>query len=348
MMNFHGYIMPSQYGSQTVTDSVRWTRNKCSIFDVSHMGSIHFKDNLKMLSKLTPTDVISQPEMSASLCLLTNHNGGIIDDTVFIKMSDDAHTIIANGANVTRTLEHIKKHIDTDSIKLEHTERALIAVQGPKSQEVLERLLPGIYLDEFYFGSVYQIGNLVINRGGYTGEDGFEISIPSSENPSIIWEELTKMTDLVRPAGLLARDILRQEAGLCLYGQDIDDTITPREAGLGWTVKNPGDYLGKDKVSNCSKFRKGFLVKGNRIVRPGADIYTQYGRLLGKITSGTLSPTVKNQSSSENADGTPIAVGYVSEQLELGETVKLAKTTGVVTKLPFVTPKYKRKPSPQN
>lgn len=365
MVDFADYLMPVQYKdtpyAQSIIDSVKQVRTKAGLFDVSHMCSIRWrgKDAIAFVESLTVLDIEGLPMGKGSLSVITNENGGIIDDTMITKTQDakGAHIYqVVNAGCADKDLAHfnakLKEFKGDVSMEVQWDNRGLYALQGPEAAKVLQRLVKED-LSKMSFGDS---ANLKINgmdcfvcRCGYTGEDGFEIFVPQ-ENAVKLWQDLCAVPE-VKPSGLGARDALRLEAGLCLYGHDIDDTITPPEAGLSWTVSqarrapNARKFPGADKIlaqiadpKSVRKVRVGLVPKGAP-AREGAVITTKDGEEIGKVTSGALSPILKSN----------ISMGYVNKPhnkagTELMVTVRGKSNPAVVTKMPFVPTKYYKTP----
>ncbi|KAF9420577.1 hypothetical protein BGZ94_009089 [Podila epigama] len=350
MVPFAGWSMPVQYSNLGVGASHAWTRNNASVFDVSHMLATRItgKDRVKFYESITVADIENLPVGSSTLSVFTNENGGIIDDTIVCK-HDDSLYVVSNAGCADKDLAHIRAQLkdfqnkggDVDLKIID--DHQLVALQGPKAAEVLESLVSKSLRDlAFMDGRFMDIKGIPchVARSGYTGEDGFEISVPNSDTV-----ELTKLLiadPRVELAGLGARDSLRLEAGLCLYGNDLDETVTPVEAGLTWTIgkrrRAEGGFLGAAKIQDqlkngVTRRRIGLLVQGAP-AREGALIYAN-GELVGKVTSGCPSPTLKKN----------VAMGYVKNGLHKSGTdleveVRGRKQKAVVTKMPFVPAGY--------
>ncbi|KAJ2996189.1 hypothetical protein HDV02_006717 [Globomyces sp. JEL0801] len=347
MVDFAGWDMPVQYTSKGVLASHLWTREKASLFDVSHMLQTRWTgaDRTKFLESLVVADLVNLPVGSSTLSLFTNENGGIIDDTVINKQDENTFYVVSNAGCADKDLAHIRSQLEKFKAKggdcqvdvLDHL--SLVALQGPSAVKVVEQLT-GADLSKFAFMTSQQMDikgiSCYVSRCGYTGEDGFEISVRH--------EDVVNLSQLfldhpdVELAGLGARDSLRLEAGLCLYGHDLDDTISPTEGGLTWTIgqrrRTEGGFLGADKIipqikGGVSKRRVGLVVEGAP-AREHAEIYSN-GELIGAVTSGCPSPCLKKN----------IAMGYVKHgfhkqgtELEVKVRNKLQKAK--VTKMPFV------------
>jgi len=356
MVPFSGYAMPVQY-PEGVLKSHNHTRadNCSSLFDVSHMGQLKLtgKDRVSFLESLVVGDIAGLGEGQGCLSLITNERGGIIDDTVITNAGDHIYMVV-NAGNKDIDLIHMNKHLEAfgGDCQLEVLDdRSLVAIQGPGAADVLQKYcdLDLVHMD-FMTSSYCKVENVagcIVTRCGYTGEDGFEISIPNDEAV-----RLTKVLlgeENVLAAGLGARDSLRLEAGLCLHGHDIGPDITPSQGALNWTIgarrKAEGGFTGADVIlkeieeKSTPKKRVGFFVEGAP-AREGAKIFCPNGEeQIGIVTSGTMSPTLKK----------PIAMGYVQKgYFKAGSkvTIEVQKkmVPAVVTKMPFVEARYYRTP----
>ncbi|GAA5798654.1 hypothetical protein EDC94DRAFT_592964 [Helicostylum pulchrum] len=351
MVPFAGYAMPVTYSNMGMLASHHHTRQNASIFDVSHMlqSRLTGKDRNKFFETLVVADLNSLPVGQGTLSLFTNEQGGIIDDTIVMQHEDSLY-VVSNAGCADKDLAHIRKHLadfqnkggDVDFKVI--TDHSLIAIQGPKAAAALEELV-GKSLADFSFmhGRFMEVAGVPchIARSGYTGEDGFELSVPTEEIVSITEKLLANPA--VEMAGLGARDSLRLEAGLCLYGNDIDETTTPVEAGLTWTIpksrRETGGFLGADKIlpqikGGVTRRRIGLVVEGAP-ARGGAEILNKAGEVVGTITSGCPSPILKKN----------IAIGYVAngnhkKGTELDVKVRNKLQKAVITKMPFVESNY--------
>lgn len=355
MVSFGGYSMPLTYADLGQSASHHHTRNAASLFDVSHMVQHHFEGPGAgdFLEWLTPSSLKSLPAHQGTLSVLLNHGGGILDDTVVTKINDDKYYVVTNAGRRKEDLAWISERLaEFKGADVKHTvleEQGLIALQGPKSVEVLSQHAPDMDFSKLTFGkSIYAtiagVPNCHIARGGYTGEDGFEISIPPSETVKVT-DALLK-TSSVAMAGLAARDSLRLEAGMCLYGHDLDETVGPAEAGLTWVVgkdrRASGDFIGAERVlreikEGPKRRRVGLVVEGAP-AREGTQVFLpSSNEAIGAITSGIPSPTM----------GKNIAMAYVTNgnhkkgtQLEV--QVRGKRRLAEVTKMPFVENKFFR------
>ncbi|KAG9299589.1 hypothetical protein G9A89_020760 [Geosiphon pyriformis] len=351
MVPFAGYSMPVQYQGLGILASHLHTRENASLFDVSHMLQTRLtgKDRISFLEKLIVADIKSLPLGHSALSVFTNENGGIIDDTVICQREDHIY-IVSNAACADKDLAHIHLHLaefqkNGGEAELNVIEdHALVALQGPKAARALERLA-GKSLEDLKFmtGRFMDLNGIHchVTRSGYTGEDGFEISIPASGAVPLAKSLLADPA--VQLAGLGARDSLRLEAGLCLYGHDLDETTTPIEAGLGWTIgqrrRQQGGFLGSDITirdlrEGPKRRRIGLIVEGSP-ARENAEIYNLDEEAIGKVTSGIPSPSLKQN----------IAMGYVKNGFHkigtwLQVKVRSRYQRAKVVKMPFVPPKY--------
>jgi aminomethyltransferase len=352
MVPFAGYSMPVQYPTGLMTEHLH-TRAAAGLFDVSHMGQLRLvgTDAAAALETLMPVNVVDLPVGKQRYGLLLNEAGGILDDLMFVNRGEDLF-IIVNGACKHDDLAHIRATIGQLCHVDEQFDRALLALQGPQAVTALQRLLPGVEKLVFMTGAAFDWAgtDLYITRSGYTGEDGFEISLPADHADAFARALLAQPE--VKPVGLGARNSLRLEAGLCLYGQDMDTTTTPVEASLNWAIQKvrrsggarSGGFPGAERVlaqidgtGPLARQRVG-LVSLERIpVREHCEIQSLNGSTIGEITSGLLGPST-NQ---------PVAMGYVSpEQSAVGTRVQAivrgkAVPMEIVT-MPFVPNRYFR------
>ncbi|CCH46303.1 Aminomethyltransferase [Wickerhamomyces ciferrii] len=361
MVDFAGYSMPVLYKGQSHIDSHKWVRSKAGIFDVSHMLQQNLKgdDVIPFLDKITPSDFKASKPWANQLTVLLNQDGGIIDDTIVTKHDDDKNFyIVTNAGTREKDLEFFKNESQPFDVKFEQIDNALIALQGPLASKVLQNFT-NEDLSKIYFGNskiikIPGFNNLDIHlaRGGYTGEDGFELSIPKDVSIEFT-EALLENKDEVRPIGLAARDSLRLEAGMCLYGHDLNDTITPVEGALSWVIaKNRRDpnvnkFNGSSKIlgqladrSLVKQQRVGFTSKGPA-PREGTEIYSKEDpeKKIGVVTSGSLSP-----SSSERIN---IGQAYVERGYHKSGTPVLVKIRNklrdaTIAKQPFIPSNYYR------
>ena len=344
MVPFSGYSMPLQYKLGVKQEHIH-TRTKAGLFDVSHMGQICLKgDEVKdELENLVPSDIKSLSEGDMRYTLFLNKKGGILDDLIVTDAGNHLFVVV-NAACRHKDIKFLRDNLRCDIEELE--DRALMALQGPVSETVLEMLAPGVADLKFMSSGVFFIcgAECFITRSGYTGEDGFEISMPSMMAEEIAETILShEDTELI---GLGARDSLRLEAGLCLYGQDINEMTTPVEANLGWTVgkrrRKEGGFPGFENIirqlkDGVSTRRYGVRPDGRAPARAGTEIFDLEGNKIGKISSGGFGPTVD----------APIAMAYIdSSSIETGSKVSVLVRDNLlpatITNLPFITANYKR------
>jgi aminomethyltransferase len=346
MVPFAGYQMPVQY--EGIIAEHIWTRENAGLFDVSHMGQllVHGRGADKALEKLLPGDLQGLADMKLKYSLLLDESGGIIDDLMATRRGEDFYVVV-NGATKHGDIRELEARLPREFVVDHMKEQALLALQGPRAVEVLERLIPGVAGLGFMQGAAFQWGGqpVWISRSGYTGEDGFEISVPANGA-----EELAQALvsdEAVKPIGLGARDSLRLEAGLPLYGHDLDRETTPVMAGLTFAINKrrraEGGFAGAMRIlaeieHGAPQKRVGFEVEGRQPVREGARVLDGEGSEVGKVTSGGFSPSLQR----------PIAMGYVASHLaEPGTALKLEQRSKLfdarVAAMPFVAHRYHRK-----
>jgi aminomethyltransferase len=358
MVPFAGYHMPVQF--EGIMAEHLWCREHAGLFDVSHMGQLVFTGDgidvvavARALEAVLPGDVTSLGQGRMRYSLLLNEGGGILDDLMVTRRSGDASSgagdeiyMVVNGATKYDDIGHFLEHLpDEVTINLQD-EQALLALQGPEAVVALSRIVPGVEALTFMTAGAFSWGghNLWISRSGYTGEDGFEISIPA-EAAAAFADALTEQPE-VKPIGLGARDSLRLEAGLPLYGHDLDPETTPVMADLGFALSKrrceAADFPGAERIlaeraEGPPVKRVGLLVDGRQPVREGAAVVDDEDGDVGRVTSGGFAPSV----------GQPIAMAYVPAALaQPGTRIRLAQRgkihTGVVTAMPFVPHRYVR------
>lgn len=302
MVPFAGFEMPVQYSG--VTEEHFAVREKVGIFDVSHMGQFFVEgpSAKDLLQYITTNNVDLLEDGKAQYSCLPNGNGGIVDDLIIYKMNDEKYFIVVNASNIDKDWKQFQKYNDRFGAKLTNAsdEMSLIAIQGPKATETLQKLtdtnLSEIPYYHFVEGTVDGVSHVIISNTGYTGSGGFEIYF-KNEDAVKLWDALTeagKEFGLI-PCGLASRDTLRLEKGFCLYGNDIDDTTSPLEAGLGWITKFDKDFvdrefLAKQKEEGISRKLVGFEMQERAIPRHGYVVVDSEGNEIGVVTSGTMSP----------------------------------------------------------
>ncbi|HWH22847.1 MAG TPA: glycine cleavage system aminomethyltransferase GcvT [Allosphingosinicella sp.] len=346
MVPFAGYSMPIQY--EGIIAEHKWTRESAGLFDVSHMGQLIIAGEgaEKALESLLPADLSILKEGRLRYSLLLAEDGGIIDDLMVTRRGDHLYMVV-NGATKHGDIEHIEGKLPPGVVLDHMKEQALLALQGPKAVDALSCLAPGVEELSFMQGGAFELGGVTcwISRSGYTGEDGFEISVPAASVPAIA-DLLTQQPE-VKPIGLGARDSLRLEAGLPLYGHDLDTHTTPIEADLGFAISKrrraEGGFPGWHRIvteieQGTITKRVGIAVEGRQPVREGAMVIDGEGNEVGRVTSGGFSPILE----------APIAMAYVPVSLaEEGATVTFAQRgkifSGRVVPMPFVPHRYHRK-----
>jgi len=346
MVPFAGYEMPVQY--EGIMAEHLWTREKAGLFDVSHMGQllIHGRNVDAALEKLMPGDFQAAADMKPKYSLLLDDEGGIVDDLMATRRGEDFY-IVVNGATKHGDIDYMQRRLPGDVVIDYMKEQALLALQGPRAAEVLDSIVPGVADLSFMQGGPFewQQQKLWISRSGYTGEDGFEISVPAGAAADLA--DAITAHELVKPIGLGARDSLRLEAGLPLYGHDLDEKTTPVMAGLTFAINKrrraEGGFAGAMRIlaeleNGPIEKRVGFEIDGRQPVREGALVLDGEGNEVGRITSGGFSPSLQR----------PIAMGYVAAHLaEPGTRLKLEQRGKLfearVTPMPFVPHRYHRK-----
>jgi len=346
MVPFAGYEMPVQY--EGIIAEHLWTRENAGLFDVSHMGQlfIHGKAVDAALEQLMPGDFQFAPDMKPKYSLLLDDDGGIVDDLMATRRGDDFYVVV-NGATKYGDIDYMQRRLPADMVIDHMRQQALLALQGPRAAEVLESIIPGVGELGFMQAGPFrwQGQSLWISRSGYTGEDGFEISVPASLATALA--DAITAHELAKPIGLGARDSLRLEAGLPLYGHDLDTKVTPVMAGLTFAINKrrraEGGFPGALRIlaeldNGPVTERLGFEVDGRQPVREGALVLDNEGNEVGKITSGGFSPSLQR----------PIAMGYVASGLaEPGTALKLEQRGKLfearVVAMPFVPHRYYRK-----
>ena len=357
MVPFAGYSMPVQYPAGLMAEH-HHTRTAAGLFDVSHMGQLRLvgPDAAAAFETLIPVDVIDLPVGKQRYGLLLGDDGGILDDLMFFKRADDIFVIV-NGACKVADIAHIQEKIGQRCQVIPQPELALLALQGPKAVDALSRLAPGVEKLVFMTGGHFDVAGIpcFLTRSGYTGEDGFEISVHSSQAEALARALLAQPE--VKPIGLGARNSLRLEAGLCLYGNDLDTTTNPVEAGLNWAIQKvrrtggarAGGFPGATKIlaaladgisaEGLKPLRKRVgLVALERIpVREHTALQDTAGNAIGEVTSGLLGPTVDK----------PIAMGYVAPEFSAIGTRINAVVRGKivpmeVVSMPFTPNRYFR------
>nr|WP_172558897.1 glycine cleavage system aminomethyltransferase GcvT [Vibrio fluvialis] len=351
MVPFAGYDMPVQYALGVKKEHLH-TREAAGLFDVSHMGQLrlHGEGAAAALETLVPVDVVDLAEGKQRYAFFTNEQGGILDDLMVANLGDHLFVVV-NAACKEQDINHLQAHLPS-GVELEIIDdRALLALQGPKAAEVLTRLQPAIA--DMLFMDIQQVQidgiDCIVSRSGYTGEDGYEISVPADKAEALA-RTLTAFEE-VEWIGLGARDSLRLECGLCLYGHDLDETTTPVEASLLWAIQpvrrtggaREGGFPGADIIlsqiatKDVSRKRVGLVGQTKAPVREGTELFDAEGTKIGIVTSGTAGPTA----------GIPVSMAYVRADLSAIGTEVFAEVRGkmlpmLVEKMPFVPQRYYR------
>ncbi|MBB3591158.1 aminomethyltransferase [Rhizobium sp. BK529] len=356
MVPFAGYDMPVQYPAGVMKEHLQ-TRNAAGLFDVSHMGQVvikaksgKYEDAALALESLVPVDILGLAEGRQRYGYFTDENGGILDDLMITHL-DEHLFVVVNAACKEQDVAHLQKHI-SDTCDITVLDRALIALQGPRAVEALAELWADVAAMKFMDVRHCRLHDVscLVSRSGYSGEDGFEISIPADKAVDVT-NRLLEHPD-VEPIGLGARDSLRLEAGLCLYGNDIDTTTSPVEAAIEWGMQKArrtggaraGGFPGAERIlgeldKGASRKRVGLKPEGKAPVRGHAKLYADAeGKTeIGEVTSGGFGPSVEG----------PVAMGYVPVSHAAPGTQIYAEVRGkylpvTVSALPFITPTYKR------
>ncbi len=351
MVPFAGYDMPVQYALGVKKEHLH-TREAAGLFDVSHMGQLrlHGEGAAAALETLVPVDVVDLAEGKQRYAFFTNEQGGILDDLMVANLGDHLFVVV-NAACKDQDINHLQAHLPS-GVELEIIDdRALLALQGPEAAEVLARLQPAVA--DMLFMDIQQVQidgiDCIVSRSGYTGEDGYEISVPADQAEALA-RTLTAFEE-VEWIGLGARDSLRLECGLCLYGHDLDETTTPVEASLLWAIQpvrrtggaREGGFPGADIIlsqiatKDVSRKRVGLVGQTKAPVREGTELFDADGAKIGLVTSGTAGPTA----------GIPVSMAYVRADLAAIGTEVFAEVRGkmlpmLVEKMPFVPQRYYR------
>ncbi|PPB82091.1 aminomethyltransferase [Albidovulum inexpectatum] len=356
MVPFAGYEMPVQYPMGVLKEHLH-TRAQAGLFDVSHMGQIllapksgRIEDAALALERLVPVDLLGLAEGRQRYALFTNETGGILDDLMVANRGDHLFVVV-NAACKDADLAHLRAHLSDTCDIAAVTERALLALQGPAAETAMARLVPDVVDLRFMDVAIRRWDGveLWISRSGYTGEDGFEISVPEGFAEKLA-RKLLDM-DEVAPIGLGARDSLRLEAGMCLYGHDIDETTSPVEASLAWAIQKArrrggareGGFPGAERIlseleTGPARRRVGLRPEGRAPIREGTQLFAadSGGEPIGQVTSGGFGPSV----------GAPIAMAYLPADLCEGDIIHAElrgrRVPARIAALPFHQPSYKR------
>lgn len=340
MGEFAGYDMPLYYELGVMKEH-EWVRESAGLFDVSHMGQVLIKGKgaREFIEKLTPSNFASLAQGHTKYTVLTTPEGGIIDDLMVNHAGDDTYYLVINAGCKHKDMEWMRRHIPAGLEFTYFADWSLIALQGPKAEDVLKAVV-GMDASDMPYMTMRPFEGLYISRLGYTGEDGFEIAVPNDKAPAL-WENLLA-NPAVKPIGLAARDSLRLEMGYALYGHDIDDKTSPVEASMNWILgKDRNGYFGSDRIQKelsggTSRKFVGIKLLGQGVAREGAEIRNVSDQNVGTLTSGGFSPTLKAS----------IGQGYVTPDLATPGTKLFVNVRGKnieaeVVKLPHVAARTK-------
>ena len=341
MVPFAGYNMPEQYEGVNVEHET--VRNGVGVFDVSHMGEFFLKGEnaLALIQKVTSNDASKLVDGKAQYSCLPNNEGGIVDDLIVYKIADNHYMLVVNASNIEKDWNWIAQHNDLGVEMINNSDAySLLAIQGPKAAEAMQSLtaidLTNMGYYTFQIGEFAGIKDVIISATGYTGSGGFEIYF-KNEDAETVWNKVFEAGAAfgIKPIGLAARDTLRLEMGFCLYGNDINDTTSPLEAGLGWITKfdkefTNSDNLKKQKEAGVTRKLVGFELIERGIPRHDYEIADANGNVVGIVTSGTQSPSL----------GKAIGMGYVPTELaavdsEIYIRIRNKDIKAKVVKMPF-------------
>lgn len=341
MVPFAGYNMPVQYSG--VNEEHETVREGVGVFDVSHMGEFFLrgKNALDLIQKVTTNDASKLTDGKAQYTCMPNNEGGIVDDLLIYRISEQEYMLVVNASNIEKDWNWISSHNDL-GVEMENASDAysLLAVQGPKAFEALQSLTPvNLANMKYYTFEINEFAGkleVIISATGYTGSGGFEIYV-KNEDVAHVWDEIFRVgaAHQIKPIGLAARDTLRLEMGFCLYGNDIDDNTSPIEAGLGWITKFTKSFvndaqLKEQKENGVNRKLIAFELTERGIPRQGYDLTDRKGNVIGKVTSGTQSPSLKKA----------IGLGYVEIDFakpdsEIAVAIRNKEIGAKVVKLPF-------------
>lgn len=341
MVPFAGYNMPVQYEGVNIEHET--VRNNVGVFDVSHMGEFFLKGEnaLALIQKVTSNDASKLVDGKAQYSCLPNNEGGIVDDLIVYKIADNHYMLVVNASNIEKDWNWISKHNDLGVEMINNSDNySLLAIQGPKAAEAMQSLtsidLTNMGYYTFQIGEFAGIKDVIVSATGYTGSGGFEIYF-KNEDAETVWNKVFEAGANfgIKPIGLAARDTLRLEMGFCLYGNDINDTTSPLEAGLGWITKFDKEFtnsenLKKQKEAGVTRKLVGFEMIDRGIPRHDYEIVDASGNVIGIVTSGTQSPSL----------GKAIGMGYVPTELatpdsEIFIRIRNKDIKAQVVKMPF-------------
>jgi len=341
LVPFAGYNMPVQYEGVNIEHET--VRNGVGVFDVSHMGEFFLKGEkaLALIQKITTNDAAKLAPGKAQYSCMPNNDGGIVDDLIIYMIAENEYMLVVNASNIEKDWNWIAKHNDLNVVMENRSDDwSLLAIQGPKAAEAMQSLtsvdLSAIKFYTFEITNFAGLENVIVSATGYTGSGGFEVYV-KNEDVEAVWNKVFEAGKDwgIKPIGLAARDTLRLEMGYCLYGNDIDDTTSPIEAGLGWITKFTKDFVNaeaikKQKDEGITRRLIGFELTERGVPRKDYDIVDIDGTVIGKVTSGTMSPSL----------GKGIGLGYVTiENSKLGNEIRIQirkkQVPATVVKLPF-------------
>ena len=341
LVPFAGYNMPVQYEGVNIEHET--VRNGVGVFDVSHMGEFFLKGEkaLALIQKITTNDAAKLAPGKAQYSCMPNNDGGIVDDLIIYMIAENEYMLVVNASNIEKDWNWIAKHNDLNVVMENRSDDwSLLAIQGPKAAEAMQSLtsvdLSSIKFYTFEITNFAGLENVIVSATGYTGSGGFEVYV-KNEDVEAVWNKVFEAGKDwgIKPIGLAARDTLRLEMGYCLYGNDIDDTTSPIEAGLGWITKFTKDFVNaeaikKQKDEGVTRKLIAFELTERGVPRKDYDIVDIDGTVIGKVTSGTMSPSL----------GKGIGLGYVTiENSKLGNEIRIQirkkQVPATVVKLPF-------------
>lgn len=343
MVPFAGFEMPVQYTG--ITEEHFAVREKVGMFDVSHMGQffVEGKGAKDLLQYVSTNNVETLEDGKAQYTCLPNGNGGIVDDLIIYKMKDEKYFVVVNASNIDKDWDHLTKYNEKFGAELTNASdnMSLIALQGPLAKDTLQKItdldLENLPYYQFAEGTVAGVANVIVSNTGYTGSGGYELYFENKDADSI-WKALTDAGQEfgILPCGLASRDTLRLEKGFALYGNDIDDTTSPLEAGLGWITKLDKDFLDRDRIAKqkeegITKKLVGFEMQEKAIPRHDYEVVDAEGTSIGRVTSGTMSPMKK----------IGIGMAYVNKShfkvgTEIFIKIRNKNVPAVIVKTPFV------------
>ncbi|MEM8846343.1 MAG: glycine cleavage system aminomethyltransferase GcvT [Bacteroidota bacterium] len=342
MVPFAGFYMPVSYEGVNIEHET--VRKSVGVFDVSHMGEflIEGPKALELIQKVTSNDASKLTIGKAQYSCFPNETGGIVDDLIVYQIKEETYLLVVNASNIEKDWSHISKYNEGIGAEMRNIsdDYSLLAIQGPKAVEAMQSLssidLSEIKFYNFVVGNFAGVEHVIISATGYTGSGGFEIYCKNSEVEQVWKKVLEAGADFgIKPIGLAARDTLRLEMGYCLYGNDIDDTTSPLEAGLGWITKFTKDFVNSEalaaqKEAGVTKRLVGFQISERGIPRQGYDIVDADGNLIGNVTSGTMSPSLEKG----------IGLGYVTKDFSKADSeifiqIRKKQVPATVIKLPF-------------